>query len=531
MAAQPPKESDVQMVIEFSAGLVDRADALRYLKVANNEVQAAVNLIFDDTSLEELERQRQPQQSQGYDEGAFTQDRYGGYGQDSNVPAFQIDAADDDMQYPRSSAPTRPPSRVSTRTIDSAINLNDVPVSGRTSRMDIDRSGQETGVMGGSGVHFGPANKSHYDTNQWAMTLAQPRVTESVPDVEPQQRRRQNDEPAFLKPLPSRDFLPNLISILHCIPLSHNALLFDSNLLADYGHEPNWWTGTPTKVRGPIVVDGNLDDSSESDIVRESQRLMAFLDATERSYGSAEALSGMEDIVSVQHKDTGEEMKDLFEKFLINWELNALRMDPDSEVEKIFRSEISSEHGTNAFWTMDINLGAISASKPWSLYDVLDELIYVPVEPTPSIKRFGQILVLRITHPELSEGGLDMELPSSWYVDRYLEENLEKTKVMKGKISECRGRIARIAKAQNEVQKWTDHRTETDVDALALVRASMAAFKKTEATEIVDEFTGRTNRKHSDRTHGHVLEALQAVCESVELKVKCECSVLSEVAE
>lgn len=518
MAAQP-KEDDIQMVIEFSSGLVDRARALRYLQVANNEVQAAVNLIFDDTPLEQLEQQRQPQPAQGYDESAFNQDRYGSFGQSSNLPAFQIDAADDSVQFPRSSAPTRPPSRVSTRTIDSAINLVDVPVSGRTSRMDLDRSGQETGVLGNSGAYFGPATKSHYDASQWAMTLSGPRVAESIPDVEPQQRRRGNGEPAFLKPLPSKDFLPNLITILSHIPLARNALLFGSHLLTDYGYDPNWWTGAPTQARGAVEI---TSESMELGVIRESQRLMAFLDASDRSYGSVEALSTLSEIASAKFKDTGEEIKALFEKFLITWEINALKMDPEGGIADIFSSDVSSGHSGNCFWTMDIDLSGISASKPWSLYDVLDDLIYMPVEPTPSIKRFGKVLVMRITQPQEPEKGLDMEIPSSWFVDRYMEENLERTKVMKEKISSCKDRIAKVVNAQNDVQRYSDHRSERNIDTLALLQASMAAFRKTEASEIVDELTGRPNRKTFDRTNGHVLEALQAVCSSVDVKVKCE---------
>ena len=104
----------------------------------------------------------------------------------------------------------------------------------------VEATSQESGVIGNSGPHFGPATKSYYDNSKWAITLAGSSTHEFIPDVEINQRKREEGGPAFIKPLPSGDYLSALFTILHSIPLVRNAFLSPENLLPNYGYNRNW---------------------------------------------------------------------------------------------------------------------------------------------------------------------------------------------------------------------------------------------------------------------------------------------------
>lgn len=147
---------------------------------------------------------------------------------------------------------------------------------------------------------------------------------EIVPDVDAPARERQQEEPVFLKPFVSGDFLPALFVILHNIPSCRNHLLSSNRYLDDYGHNESWWMGEA--IRGPSLVYNSENKSDDSQgtttpvpqIVAETQRLMAFLDESERSYGSAEVVAHMQDFATNGSPDLA--TASVLQRFVETWD-------------------------------------------------------------------------------------------------------------------------------------------------------------------------------------------------------------------
>jgi hypothetical protein len=159
------------------------------------------------------------------------------------------------------------------------------------------QNAQESGVTNTNEVRFGPATRNEYETSNWAMVpMGKSAVREILNDPEPAERKRDIalDIPAFLKPSTENNRLGALITIYSQIPLIREIFLprVPQDTAPNYGHDKEWWTGKAIDV--PQVFGEDMTPPSE--VTMELQRLMAFLDKTERSYGSAEALANLSDV-------------------------------------------------------------------------------------------------------------------------------------------------------------------------------------------------------------------------------------------
>ncbi|KAF2457037.1 hypothetical protein BDY21DRAFT_371879 [Lineolata rhizophorae] len=302
--------------------------AINFLKHFNNDMQMAVSTYFDNPDKVFTD--------DSYDATAFAQDRYVEPPEIEFMRSFQIDHAPDKLNaFNPSAAPTRPPSRASQRAPDYNVDAirglfpkrrkisNDAYMSYLPTPLGNDSStitggNQEMGVVGGDGtvapgIYFGPATKSSYD-NSWALVPtsggAASTTLEVIPDPDPPQRRRggtgSGRAPAFLKPLPEGDRLPAMVSTIATIPLVRRALFNHAPVLEDYGYDPNWWSGA--QVTAPEVIDLAADEADVFSIspnvgahaiLHETQRLVAFLQGTNRAYGSAEPLSRLPRMASI----------------------------------------------------------------------------------------------------------------------------------------------------------------------------------------------------------------------------------------
>jgi len=141
-------------------------------------------------------------------------------------------------------------------------------------------------------TNFQPASKpwDEYDPQNWAMVPSNwaPPSAVTPATVEASRRGRTKQTPAFLVQAGGTgdgDRLGGLITILHSIPLARNALLrvADGPEPDSYGLDRNWWMGGAATAEDAEWRRVNL--------AHEMHRLMAFLDGTDRSYGSAAALN------------------------------------------------------------------------------------------------------------------------------------------------------------------------------------------------------------------------------------------------
>ncbi|KAF2095002.1 hypothetical protein NA57DRAFT_59759 [Rhizodiscina lignyota] len=491
MASEPTQDAILQFQ-DFTQA--DYATALQFLRGAGNDLERAVEDYFQNPE--------KYKNNNAYDESVWEADRYGPAAAD-NIPepplkrrkrvAFQIDYAAND-QYPRSGAPTRPPSRVSQ-------NSSTKGAASGSPRADPFDGGamyqsQEMGVVGGTGTQFGPATRDYYDNKSWAMTLANPSAVEVIPDPGALQRKREDHEPCFMKPLTNGDYLPSLVTILHSIPMSREALTFSSNTLASYGSDEDWWRGTAIRPRIIVHADEAEPVDHGEEVIRETQRLMAFLEASARSYGSVEVLSQLK---ALDANSQAESAKTLCDRFLVAWETSAARLEPalfangylfrSTAAEFVSAGDFREEQN---FWCLNLVLENSGKGARITLYDLLDTAIWGndpdgTKAEEQSIIQASPVLVMRVNQPDAAANGLNMEVPLTWYVDRYMHEHSLATKVMRRNKAKCYLEIQRLEGKQEQLKTFVSPTTGKTFNVKEMLAVSKSAFEPRRKTNVDGE--------------------------------------------
>ncbi len=274
--------------------------------------------------------------------------------------------------------------------------------------------GQETGVTELNKSAPGPTQ--YYDTEQWSMVLSSSQTKEIFLNPEAANRKRQPDSPALLKPIPDAHYLSAFIKILHVIPVAREALLNADIVAPDYGRDTQWWDGEPIKQLRVVNVEQGYQGVANQDLVQETQRLMAFLDNTERAYGSAEGLARL------QSKPTD---KDRLSTFLDDWQKATCDLAPDEPLRNIFQSRgvrRDPEEGDKIqnFSCLPLNVDAAMVENGSTLYNAVEEVIWEdPNGPEIFLKDIGSIVSFNITCWNTSMSGIGIEIPATWYPDRY----------------------------------------------------------------------------------------------------------------
>ena len=292
-------------------------------------------------------------------------------------------------------------------------------------------SGQETGIIDGLEPHFGPATRGHYDTKNWAMTIPDSCVQEVLHNPDAVDRKRAVNSPAFLKPSLAGHQLPALVTILHAIPMAREALLNSNHVLPDYGFNAEWWDGVPTSIGSLAVIEPAKEDSESnfSNLIYEFQRLMAFLDETERAYGSSEVLSQLQ--ILIDRRDMSS-LGDVLE----HWAKATATADSNTPYLNIFQSEamkvdLESEPEFRPFSCLDLQIPEPSdlvLFRPRTLYDLIDSALWSSVQDCTSefafLNKIGEIICIQITGKgKLDTSGSGIKIPSVLFLDRYLEES------------------------------------------------------------------------------------------------------------
>ncbi|KAF2404485.1 hypothetical protein EJ06DRAFT_526564 [Trichodelitschia bisporula] len=456
MASSPSQEA----IQGFQAiAQCDEITAQRFLQGTNNDLETAIGQYFDNPERYSQQDRYNQQSYAGYDETAFSQGRYGDDFQGDSLPAFQIHSSDENGQhYVNSTAPTRPPSRASQK--DNAIT-----------------SQQEIGVIEGSEGYFGPAKQAYYDPSQWTLTVANPKV----PDPDPPGRLRAETQPAFLKPLANKDALPSLLTILHSIPLARKHLLACGVVRPDYGFNGQWWNGEG-------AIDPLEEETETEEVLAETQRLMAFLTNTTRSYGSAQALSKLSGLKG--NAFTVGEVESLADDFLASWSYAAKPHSPEPEVtERLFRTDIAME-GTSrkeVYYAFNLKIGMTEQS----LYDAVDQAIWRgnlagDTETDHYLSEVPHILVMHIAQLDASRTGLEIPIPPVWYADRYLKENLTLTRSMRKDGDAYRNQVIAIESRMGSLEMFKYKKNRITLPSSILLEGAIEALEmgaKTEATD------------------------------------------------
>lgn len=424
MASEPSEEA-ITNFVNFTS--TSREHAIRFLKANDLNSNKAINAYFEDPTPPQLEA--------------------GSFQHDERVPSFQIEQSDPVVGISSGVPPSRPPSMSNlceqaqttqyqghkTGPAHGAAGVAEA--TGMTLAEQEERElqeavamslnqnlgHQEMGITSSNQSNFGKATRDHYDEGAWAMTLFNSSAQEIIISPDPADRRRVADEPAFLRPSQDNLYLGGLLTILHSIPLAREALLLRNKVLPKYGHDPQWWNGQPINLPKIVTMQDAQDgDTAWDDILYETQRLVAFLDATNRAFGSVDALSSLKSMVSYD-SESG------ISQFLEKWQEAAVRADPGNQLATVFSSNAFkcplSVYDTpiqKEFFILD---PFVEPDHGQTLYDVLDRTIWSdrPGEELDDVwlEHVAEVLLIKLDSSD-SAKSVDVKIPAVFYPDRYL---------------------------------------------------------------------------------------------------------------
>ncbi|KAJ6021996.1 hypothetical protein N7540_007500 [Penicillium herquei] len=459
--ASEPSEDAIANFVSFTS--TTREQAVNFLKANNLDSQKAINAYFEDPT--------GPHASTS------------GWQNESNLTPLGFSQEDIGPRMPATAPPTRPPSRVNLHDSSQGAGTDDSTAAntpgspGRTGTeqglslaereeqelqqavaMSLNQgmSTQESGVTTTapeSHAQFGKATRDHYDEGAWAMTLFNETAQEVVISPDPEDRKKIGDEPAFIRPTQDNLFIGGFLTILHEIPLAREALLLRNKLLFDYGHDAQWWNGQPINLPKIVTIHEGTDDSDWDDPIYESQRLMAFLDSTQRAFGSGDALSNMRPMLT-----NTPDPEEAVARFLETWFNAAIRADPDNPLCTTF---MSHAYKRSPFDPEDEPISrelfvfgpVVEQAHGQTLYDVLDSAIWSdrPGEDLDEVwlEHVGEVLVMKLDSHEDSKS-VDVKIPAVFYPDRYLSSCQEIAR-------ELRVRKLEAQEALMKVQQLIDH--------------------------------------------------------------------------
>lgn len=316
------------------------------------------------------------------------------------------------------------------------------------SRADLGMSPQETGITGTDQVYFGPATRpqTEYETGNWGLVaVGKPAVPDTLSDPEPAQRLREADAPAFLKP--EHNHLAGLITIYHEIPVTRNLFLNTQDSDINFGYDPKWWTGQPVTISAGLSPE---DEAMQSSVDRELQRLMAFLDKTERSYGSVQALANHPDVQErLKRKGDGNLEAAVFDTWRRKFEPQKM-----ASIRQIFSTGVDSENEDTVqdFAILELQLPPKNSMQE-TFYDMADEILWPnlgapELSESPYLSRIAEVIAFSI---DGDEGRQAVEIPLDWYPDRYLKSAREKALEMRLQKRQVREQLERIDKVEDRL--------------------------------------------------------------------------------
>lgn len=369
--------------------------------------------------------------------------------------------------------------------------------------------------------HFGKATREHYDEQDWGMTLFNETFQEVVLSPDPEDRRRVEGEPAFIRPTNDNLYLGGFLTILHEIPLAREALLLRNKMLFDYGQEPQWWSGQPINLPKIVTVhDQQNGDNDWEDVIYESQRLMAFLDSTQRAFGSSDALANLKDITSFSS-----DSEEVVTRFLETWHAAAIRAAPDSRLTTAF---MSHAYKRSPFDEGDDTISkelfvfepVVEQEHGQSLYDLLDTAIWSdrPGEELDDVwlEHVGEVITMKLDSYNNGKS-VNVKVPAVFYPDRYMSSCRELARELRTKrlrvqeeIQELEALMTRYTTPQNVKGNLTIKELLGKAAAAATVALSKNPANGTDLIET------ETSPEKADR----IAKELLAISDKIDSKLK-----------
>ncbi|EME43435.1 hypothetical protein DOTSEDRAFT_72729 [Dothistroma septosporum NZE10] len=482
--AVEPLQSAVDEVVAFTG--TDADSARSWLSATGNDASKAVNAILDNEDISKYQQER------NWDDTMFDADREG------NQHLRPLGSSANPTRG-NSPAPSLSSMNPKTKTDED----RELEAALLASRQDAGIPyQQETGTIGVDGTEnkkFGPATKADYETAQWAVV---PYQQEVVPDIPLGDRRHQSGKPRFLKHLPDGDYTPNLLTICHAIPQARTCLLMNKYEQDDYGFDQEWWRGQP--IATPKIVNtvdqvlAEPEDDRFKELVMEVQRLMAFLDSSNRAYASIGALTQAE---IIKNNELSSKAGSLVELLLTSWRTAALRCVEDgvsyqedtgsmkAAFERLFTSIVNTDDPQGMenehMGLLDLKLNSDPDQDGLThLFELLGGFLWNnDVNVNNYIETPADVLVMKI-HQEKSGSTLGVDVPQGFYVDKYLKENIAATQELRKQMSEGKERISKIVQIEQKLNSWPHPTKVTKVDAGQMLKHTIGHFSGQNRKEI-----------------------------------------------
>ena len=352
--------------------------------------------------------------------------------------------------------------------------------------------------------------------------------------VDPDNRKREPGVPAAMKPISNDNFLPPLLTILYAVPMAKEALLARGTLLQDYGQSSEWWDGNPIALTRIVSYDDPLHNADWEETVHETQRVMAFMDHTERAYGTVYNLIQTAALKRRLTCGPGD--------YLTVWQQSAEKGAPGEALNKIFQTTAYNDPGeiqagdfpTQNIFEVAVSIGERGKQLGPSLYEHLDDLLWTQDTDGGEPKKIhmdpGEILVFNVSSNDHTEPGLDVDIPAILYADRYLKENFDVTRKLRKERMEIFDSITKEEDRQYKLKSIRAPKSSKYVDAGELLGFAQDFFAESEdksgtvrndtnGNELVDVGTNDLTFKYGD-----VAKELKEIAVRVTEKVKGQSS-------
>ncbi|KAG9783072.1 hypothetical protein HRR83_002015 [Exophiala dermatitidis] len=450
-----PTSDQILQVCELTQ--VDELSARVLLRKSNNDVNTAVNAFYEDP-VGSVKDALPTNEWQYQDNIPFADDSSAGGMPAVGRPPSRVDNTRPLLDLSGEHAKA---SQNTVHTLKEQEDMNDHALQrAMAESLRQNLPAQENGVTG-TGTHFGPAVRDYYDPSNWAMTTFST-SREVVDHPPPSKRRRVGDEPAFLRGSKETDYLGPLLTIYHSIPLAREALLMASLKVHNYGYEENWWSGSTNENTKALATDSTLQiDKDECNLLAEVQCLMAFLDHTNRAYGSVDALADLQAVRGTQ----GEVC---YLRWLTAWTNTALHQAPQEPLTQVFTTTAMKNPGVSDSPPQARSLCYVQAPTNRfpgeTIVHVLDQTVWNDDMGNLDdvwIDHCADVFTVQIHDPQNSgEGGLDLTVDPLWFPDRYMYECREVMQRIRKQLQLVRREIEQCANIQRrcEVYKLPDNR-------------------------------------------------------------------------
>ncbi|RCI17331.1 hypothetical protein L249_1991 [Ophiocordyceps polyrhachis-furcata BCC 54312] len=368
-------------------------------------------------------------------------------------------------------APSRPPSRSNDRSPLGGTNSHsredeDMQRALRESAQEagIALPQQESGILDASTSepYFGPANRNDYEQANWAMVPTK-ESSKAAAASAPEQRKRAPGAPALLIRGPGSNgqhCLGGLLTILHEIPLARNIVLDNGRAADSYGFNSEWWKGQ--EILKPHILNqlqaGEVGwaerHGPSSNREEELHRLMAFLDSTDRSYGSVGVLLDL-----LQHNSISglPPEKRLFEYLIQECSEPMLPLTQVADLVPVYGS---SDHEEKVrFGILEMIHSRVEYDHIKTLYESLDHVFWDSLKAKELaqdskmglFQHMAEVLIISVGGEGPPES---IEIPEELYPERYLASRKHEAQQIQRAWCETKQALRRVEEREEDMLEW-----------------------------------------------------------------------------